>query len=184
MKEIQEHKIKIYEFPDTEDDEDNKLIRKIKVMDHTVLLVKLDMRTSDWESRRKPEVSLSFGQDPTPAAASVPFPHAWQPNCITLHQLYRQAHWRTFTSDRCPCNTVTAASSESRPRSDIMLMSAISGSAASKTVRVSQCSPLTREFLPLTTSKPCWQSCPLREQGVQNGQSYCSWLVMLHHLVV
>lgn len=39
MKEIQEHKIKIYEFPDTEDDEDNKLIRKIKVMDHTILLV-------------------------------------------------------------------------------------------------------------------------------------------------
>ncbi len=39
MKEIQEHKIKIYEFPDTEDDEDNKLIRKIKVMDHTVSLV-------------------------------------------------------------------------------------------------------------------------------------------------
>lgn len=36
MKEIQEHKIKIYEFPDTEDDEDNKLIRKIKVMDRTV----------------------------------------------------------------------------------------------------------------------------------------------------
>uniref|UniRef100_A0A8C6MGQ8 Septin n=1 Tax=Nothobranchius furzeri TaxID=105023 RepID=A0A8C6MGQ8_NOTFU len=30
MKEIQEHKIKIYEFPDTEDDEDNKLIRKVK----------------------------------------------------------------------------------------------------------------------------------------------------------
>lgn len=33
MKEIQEHKIKIYEFPDTEDDEDNKLIRKIKVQE-------------------------------------------------------------------------------------------------------------------------------------------------------
>lgn len=33
MKEIQEHKIKIYEFPDTDDDEDNKLIRKIKVVD-------------------------------------------------------------------------------------------------------------------------------------------------------
>lgn len=32
MKEIQEHKIKIYEFPDTEDEEDNKLIRKIKVI--------------------------------------------------------------------------------------------------------------------------------------------------------
>uniref|UniRef100_A0A8P4JUN9 Septin n=1 Tax=Dicentrarchus labrax TaxID=13489 RepID=A0A8P4JUN9_DICLA len=30
MKEIQEHKIKIYEFPDTEDDGDHKLIRKIK----------------------------------------------------------------------------------------------------------------------------------------------------------
>ncbi|TWW76129.1 Septin-7 CDC10 protein -like protein [Takifugu flavidus] len=30
MKEIQEHKIKIYEFPDTEDEDDNKLIRKIK----------------------------------------------------------------------------------------------------------------------------------------------------------
>ncbi|KAI4898242.1 hypothetical protein NFI96_028741 [Prochilodus magdalenae] len=30
MKEIQEHKIKIYEFPDTEEDEDSKLIRKIK----------------------------------------------------------------------------------------------------------------------------------------------------------
>lgn len=35
MKEIQEHKIKIYEFPDTEDDEDNKLIRKIKVLNLT-----------------------------------------------------------------------------------------------------------------------------------------------------
>ena len=32
MKEIQEHKIKIYEFPDTEDDEDSKLIRRIKVL--------------------------------------------------------------------------------------------------------------------------------------------------------
>ncbi|MGH0115765.1 UNVERIFIED_CONTAM: hypothetical protein FKN15_046950 [Acipenser sinensis] len=30
MKEIQEHKIKIYEFPDSEDDEDSKVIRKIK----------------------------------------------------------------------------------------------------------------------------------------------------------
>ncbi|MGH0123683.1 UNVERIFIED_CONTAM: hypothetical protein FKN15_028914 [Acipenser sinensis] len=32
MKEIQEHKIKIYEFPDSEDDEDSKVIRKIKIM--------------------------------------------------------------------------------------------------------------------------------------------------------
>ena len=35
MKEIQEHKIKIYEFPDTDDDEDSKLIRKIKVNKQT-----------------------------------------------------------------------------------------------------------------------------------------------------
>lgn len=40
MKEIQEHKIKIYEFPDTEDEEDNKLIRKIKVSDHTFIFLK------------------------------------------------------------------------------------------------------------------------------------------------
>lgn len=40
MKEIQEHKIKIYEFPDTEDEEDNKLIRKIKVSDHTFIFFK------------------------------------------------------------------------------------------------------------------------------------------------
>lgn len=36
MKEIQEHKIKIYEFPDTEDEEDNKLIRKIKVINYSL----------------------------------------------------------------------------------------------------------------------------------------------------
>lgn len=42
MKEIQEHKIKIYEFPDTEDDEDNKLIRKIKVRDRTVFTSFID----------------------------------------------------------------------------------------------------------------------------------------------
>lgn len=39
MKEIQEHKIKIYEFPDTEDEEDNKLVRKIKVIDYTVSIL-------------------------------------------------------------------------------------------------------------------------------------------------
>lgn len=44
MKEIQEHKIKIYEFPDTEDDEDNKLIRKIKVKDQSLV----------WESSQSP----------------------------------------------------------------------------------------------------------------------------------
>lgn len=31
MKEIQEHKIKIYEFPETDDEEEMKVIRKIKV---------------------------------------------------------------------------------------------------------------------------------------------------------
>ncbi|XP_006803035.1 septin-7-like [Neolamprologus brichardi] len=30
MKKIQEHKIKIYEFPDVDEDDDNKLVRKIK----------------------------------------------------------------------------------------------------------------------------------------------------------
>ncbi|MEQ2202055.1 Septin-7 [Xenoophorus captivus] len=46
MKEIQEHKIKIYEFPDTEDDEDNKLIRKIKVINNSLFSshLKLDLR--------------------------------------------------------------------------------------------------------------------------------------------
>lgn len=48
MKEIQEHKIKIYEFPDTEDDEDNKLIRKIKVTDQTVLLVISNVMKCFW----------------------------------------------------------------------------------------------------------------------------------------
>ncbi|MEJ1283713.1 septin 7 [Cricetulus griseus] len=32
MKEIQEHKIKIYEFPETDDEEENKLVKKIKVV--------------------------------------------------------------------------------------------------------------------------------------------------------
>ncbi|ERE75588.1 septin-7, partial [Cricetulus griseus] len=31
MKEIQEHKIKIYEFPETDDEEENKLVKKIKL---------------------------------------------------------------------------------------------------------------------------------------------------------
>lgn len=31
MKEIQEHKIKIYEFPETDDEEEMKMVRKIKV---------------------------------------------------------------------------------------------------------------------------------------------------------
>ncbi|XP_063496441.1 septin-7-like isoform X2 [Symphalangus syndactylus] len=30
MKEIQEHKIKIYEFPETDDEGENKLVKKIK----------------------------------------------------------------------------------------------------------------------------------------------------------
>lgn len=31
MKEIQEHKIKIYEFPETDDEEESKIVKKIKV---------------------------------------------------------------------------------------------------------------------------------------------------------
>ncbi len=31
MREIQEHKIKIYEFPETDDEEESKLVKKIKV---------------------------------------------------------------------------------------------------------------------------------------------------------
>lgn len=31
MREIQEHKIKIYEFSETNDEEENKLVKKIKV---------------------------------------------------------------------------------------------------------------------------------------------------------
>ena len=31
MKEIQEHKIKIYEFPETDDEEENKIVKKIQV---------------------------------------------------------------------------------------------------------------------------------------------------------
>lgn len=32
MREIQEHKIKIYEFPETGDEEENRLVKKIKVL--------------------------------------------------------------------------------------------------------------------------------------------------------
>ncbi len=31
MREIQEHKIKIYEFPETDDEEESKIVKKIKV---------------------------------------------------------------------------------------------------------------------------------------------------------
>lgn len=37
MKEIQEHKIKIYEFPETDDEEENKLVKKIKVDNFCIL---------------------------------------------------------------------------------------------------------------------------------------------------
>lgn len=36
MKEIQEHKIKIYEFPETDDEEENKIVKKIKVNNFTL----------------------------------------------------------------------------------------------------------------------------------------------------
>lgn len=68
MKEIQEHKIKIYEFPDTEDDEDNKLIRKIKVMEHAVLLFETWFKAF-WLIKvgRQPDISLSYRLYPTSA---------------------------------------------------------------------------------------------------------------------
>lgn len=66
MKEIQEHKIKIYEFPDTEDDEDNKLIRKIKASDHKVG-VKLDEMTSNWTDSQRG--GYLYPSPPCPAAS-------------------------------------------------------------------------------------------------------------------
>lgn len=41
MREIQEHKIKIYEFPETDDEEENRLVKKIKVSPdhHTSMLL-------------------------------------------------------------------------------------------------------------------------------------------------
>lgn len=39
MREIAEHKIKIYEFPETDDEEENRLVKKIKVLtSHPVTL--------------------------------------------------------------------------------------------------------------------------------------------------
>lgn len=72
MKEIQEHKIKIYEFPDTEDDEDNKLIRKIKASDHKVG-VKLDETTSNWAQQEVEESQTAEGQGTS---------HSSMPGCI------------------------------------------------------------------------------------------------------
>jgi len=61
MKEIQEHKIKIYEFPDTEDDEDSKLIRRIKV---AFFFCWLRSRLCDYVSYFLNKNSFSRGQWP------------------------------------------------------------------------------------------------------------------------
>lgn len=37
MREIQEHKIKTYEFPETDDEEESKLVKKIKVCVFTIV---------------------------------------------------------------------------------------------------------------------------------------------------
>lgn len=37
MREIAEHKIKIYEFPETDDEEENRLVKKIKVSTNHLL---------------------------------------------------------------------------------------------------------------------------------------------------
>uniref|UniRef100_A0A3B4XKS0 Septin n=1 Tax=Seriola lalandi dorsalis TaxID=1841481 RepID=A0A3B4XKS0_SERLL len=47
MKEIQEHKIKIYEFPETDDEEEMKMIRKIKVCSSNVTLNFDPLRSTD-----------------------------------------------------------------------------------------------------------------------------------------
>lgn len=60
MKEIQEHKIKIYEFPDTEDDEDNKLIRKIKVKSCKFLNIILSCNPSVFITALKTEGKVSL----------------------------------------------------------------------------------------------------------------------------
>lgn len=44
MREIQEHKIKIYEFPETDDEEENKLVKKIKVCHSRAFMVPATLR--------------------------------------------------------------------------------------------------------------------------------------------
>lgn len=39
MREIQEHKIKMYEFPETDDEEESKLVKKIKVCVFTIYII-------------------------------------------------------------------------------------------------------------------------------------------------
>lgn len=62
MKEIQEHKIKIYEFPDTEDEEDNKLIRKIKVINRArrMLVIYASTLLSHYLSQESIHLCISF----------------------------------------------------------------------------------------------------------------------------
>ena len=38
MREIQEHKIKIYEFPESDEEEENRLVKKIKVIIYLLFL--------------------------------------------------------------------------------------------------------------------------------------------------
>ncbi|XP_063523211.1 septin-7-like [Pongo pygmaeus] len=54
MKEIQEHKIKIYEFPETDDEEENYLVEKIKLQQHHEQMKKnLEARHKELEKKRR-----------------------------------------------------------------------------------------------------------------------------------
>lgn len=86
MKEIQEHKIKIYEFPDTEDDEDNKLIRKIKVRQQTVLLATLNMLRVLLTDL----ADLSLGQ--YPSSQQPPLQHLAPERIIIFRIIISQLH--------------------------------------------------------------------------------------------
>ena len=64
MREITEHKIKIYEFPETDDEEENKIVKKIKVWflpmrscAHTYTL--LLFSTQEMELNRRKKLDLT-----------------------------------------------------------------------------------------------------------------------------
>lgn len=61
MKEIQEHKIKIYEFPETDDEEENKIVKKIKVNN---FLLKNCLQGGGW-GRVESEKLFVISEEPT-----------------------------------------------------------------------------------------------------------------------
>lgn len=65
MREIQEHKIKIYEFPETDDEEENRLVKKIKVCGLTARLCVFFCVIISGALKKR---SRSFVQDKLPLA--------------------------------------------------------------------------------------------------------------------